>query len=1002
MSGELSKDSNGSRNVKPSKPFCSLAYLAKSTIAVHGTNDIIGRSTAVNGHSHKNATNGCDKSQSSSSTSTPNVAVTAKVNDRASPSLPTGTNTGHQQIHNANSPSPTCPNNNTKDDGVADVFGVINEEDRTPSSSDQVDNVLRRPWELSNGQTSVHHMPSVGSHQHYNGGTCLPSLSKFNSIDCWDYTIELECLKGPQDLQLAAELGKTLLERNKELETLLKEHKHTIEEQEQEIVYLKKHTTALREVNDSRLKVYEQLEVGIQDLERANHRLLVENTADKKHIKTLSHTIETLEARTEELTKQLDDVRQALTAEKRKNERLLAEMSKNGGDANAVKLKPKQNKDAAENDIKSPQPGYDANTTAPENCSFTFQSPAARNSTGISGTENDSSFDLSMVGGQEGNDEIIKLVNDFEATKKAYMAEQQRCGELEEQLVAIIQENQNLQTRIAQTSATEEMKSMHDELSILDEVRQGQMCSRCLRSMDERAIDEQSSLAPTEECEEDEENSLLDLEGSRAGDNASEHSQAAYRSSMSIKVMPHHPDSLDLHIPGSPNPYRDLVEKYEALLEVQRSSIARKNTNGGLSLAEEFQSSGEFNQTQKLMLQAAQAVVSDHCNASNSGDAASSCNGSMTNDSKNNTKADKNRGRTPTEFSEAETSSSGYSDETSNKATQTDERPGYFLCSIGDGEDCKFSIYDDASPIDSRFRNRPEYRELFKEIFAVLKKAAENKEEGEKLPLLDDTHPVSVNTVQKVPPVTPANEELPVDFGDDTQSIISSAVSEQSFAMSECITKLERKTAKKHIIEKNQENKPPLTASISQLTSPNAKQIIENGRILTPLKREPLDYLAVGVGIKKKNRRKNRNFSSDRSESPLALPTPPRIFVASGKKRKDVRPYVESPMASNSNLNQTTPNSSRGSRSAPKYEWNGNSMIIYNRSLSGRGSRDADVTSIPYRPSTVSQDLHKLKKLDLSYAEVLRRADACKSHNQQQHYHQQQQQQSQRRRNHRH
>ena len=38
------------------------------------------------------------------------------------------------------------------------------------------------------------------------------------------------------DLQLAAELGKTLLERNKELETILKDHKHTLEEQEQEIV----------------------------------------------------------------------------------------------------------------------------------------------------------------------------------------------------------------------------------------------------------------------------------------------------------------------------------------------------------------------------------------------------------------------------------------------------------------------------------------------------------------------------------------------------------------------------------------------------------------------------------------------------------------------------------------------------------------------------------------------------------------------------------------------
>lgn len=463
-----------------------------------------------------------------------------------------------------------------------------------------------------------------------------------------------------------------------------------------------------------------------------------------------------------------------------------------------------------------------------------------------------------------------------------------------------------------------------------------------------------------------------------------------------MQVMPQHPDSLDLNIPGSPNPYRDLVEKYEALLEVQRSSIARKNTNGGMSLAEEFQSSGEFSQTQKMMLQAAQAVASGNCNSSTNGDAASSCNGSMTNDGKAHTKADKNRGRTPTEFSEAETSSSGYSDETSNKATQTDERPGYFLCSIGDGEDCKFSIYDDASPIDSRFRNRPEYRELFKEIFAVLKKAAENKEEGDKLPLLDDTHPTG-NATQKVPPVTPANEEPPLDFGDDAQSIISSAVSEQSFAMSECITKLERKTAKKHIIEKNQENKPPMAGSVAQLASPGVKHIIENGRVLTPLKREPLDYLAVGVGIKKKNRRKNRNFSSDRSESPLALPTPPRILVASGKKRKDVRPYVESPMVAAEQYG--TPGSSRGSRSAPKYEWNGNSMIIYNRSMSNRGARgEVDVTNIPYRPSTVSQDLHKLKKLDLSYAEVLRRADACKQHNQ--HHHQQQQQP--RRRNHRH
>lgn len=102
------------------------------------------------------------------------------------------------------------------------------------------------------------------------------------------------------------------MERNKELENIIKAHQSTVEEQAQEIEviffflkyiffsiilrldrniiffffqYMKKQTAALREVNDSRLKIYEQLEVSIQDLERANHRLVIENTSDKKLIK---------------------------------------------------------------------------------------------------------------------------------------------------------------------------------------------------------------------------------------------------------------------------------------------------------------------------------------------------------------------------------------------------------------------------------------------------------------------------------------------------------------------------------------------------------------------------------------------------------------------------------------------------------------------------------------------------------------------------------------------
>lgn len=388
----------------------------------------------------------------------------------------------------------------------------------------------------------------------------------------------------------------------------------------------------------------------------------------------------------------------------------------------------------------------------------------------------------------------------------------------------------------------------------------------------------------------------------------------------------------------SPNPYRELVEKYEALMEVQRHPIHRNRQANNIHeelLSSDFSSMNTAKEDDFQKKSCSTGAVRKTCT------------------------------RTPTDFSEAETSSSGFSDETSNKATQTEET---FLCTIADGDD-KFSIYDDASPIDSRFRNKPEYRELFKEIFAILKKAAENKDDGEKLPLLDDTNPCF-----KVPPVTPAVEELPPFPDPETESVISSvmseqsvAVSEQSVAMSERITKQERKTimdtVKKHIIEKSeQENKPPL-----------AKQLLQDGRVLTPLKREPLEYLSVSVNIRKK-KKKSKNTSIDRSDSPI-LPTPPKIYyTSSGKKRRDLRPIA--------NFNASPSQNSVG--------WNGNSMTIYNRSLHNSPSSPAATTSIIPRPrelekilpkdvrrtSTASQDLHKLIKLDLSYAEVLRRADS--------------------------
>lgn len=137
----------------------------------------------------------------------------------------------------------------------------------------------------------------------------------------------------------------------------------------------------------------------------------------------------------------------------------------------------------------------------------------------------------------------------------------------------------------------------------------------------------------------------------------------------------------------SPNPYRDLVDKYEALLEVHNAAFRNRQdeTTPTSSLHDELVSGN-----------------SSSANASKEPSEPSPQNkenvAPMATGAKRKLKM-----TTPTDFSEAETSSSGFSDEISNKCTQTEET---FLCTIADGDD-KFSIYDEASPIDSRFRHCP-------------------------------------------------------------------------------------------------------------------------------------------------------------------------------------------------------------------------------------------------------------------------------------------------------
>nr|XP_057906040.1 cerebellar degeneration-related protein 2-like [Doryrhamphus excisus] len=112
-----------------------------------------------------------------------------------------------------------------------------------------------------------------------------------------------------QDLHLAAELGKTLLERNKELEDSLQQMYINNEEQVHEIEYLSKQLEMLREMNEQHAKVYEQLDVTARELEITNEKLVLESKASHQKIDRLTGTMETLQNQVDSLTARVEELR---------------------------------------------------------------------------------------------------------------------------------------------------------------------------------------------------------------------------------------------------------------------------------------------------------------------------------------------------------------------------------------------------------------------------------------------------------------------------------------------------------------------------------------------------------------------------------------------------------------------------------------------------------------------------------------------------------------------
>lgn len=112
-----------------------------------------------------------------------------------------------------------------------------------------------------------------------------------------------------RDLHLAAELGKTLLDQNHELEQALQQMYSTNQEQLHEIEYLTKQVDLLRQMNDHHAKLYEQLDTAARDLEQGNQRLVQDNRLAQLKIQSLTETIDSLQSHMEELQTQVEELK---------------------------------------------------------------------------------------------------------------------------------------------------------------------------------------------------------------------------------------------------------------------------------------------------------------------------------------------------------------------------------------------------------------------------------------------------------------------------------------------------------------------------------------------------------------------------------------------------------------------------------------------------------------------------------------------------------------------
>jgi len=297
------------------------------------------------------------------------------------------------------------------------------------------------------------------------------------------YTHTAAYLQEESDLQLAAELGKTLLERNKELELSLKHQQGVIEDQSLEIEYLTKQTAALREVNESRLKIYEQLEVGMVELEAGNSRLREEAGQDRERARSLGLTVNLLEQRCEELQRQLDqarlhtrlasressiETRQETRQEARRDSREVLQAAREE-EVNTFPSSFRQQREGVE------LPGLQRVSPGPAESGYCS---ACTDSLGSLGAGQEAGLELQLA-----QEEVTSLAAQLERLQTSALQAERRAKELEDQVSCLLSENAGLVQQQLELVRTQQQRPTRQASTVLQEVTAAvatrRSCSKC-------------------------------------------------------------------------------------------------------------------------------------------------------------------------------------------------------------------------------------------------------------------------------------------------------------------------------------------------------------------------------------------------------------------------------------------------------------------------------------------------------------------------------------------